>query len=106
MQTCTCLHGDAVIRKKSKIGSYFVEEEKRQEAVFNVVYKKSFRSDLLVGERGSCQQKNKIVTSTITDIPNQHQNVTFMKYYDLNIGDAKTVFIDTCDLLEESECRF
>ena len=30
-----------------------------------------------------------------------HQNVTFIKYYDQNIGDAKTVFIDTCDLLEE-----
>ena len=148
------MHGDAVASEKAKIGSYFVEREKKVKESFNTVYKKVFEAiywlakeeisnvkihsllDLLqrldvddielFQTRGKNSMRRMLIhigdvlladivakikksgaygllSDGVTDISNQHQNISFIKYYDEIIGDAATVFIDTCDLLAEGE---
>ena len=47
-----------------------------------------------------------LLSDGVTDVSNQDQNVSFIKYYDQSAGDARAVYIDTCELLagEEEEC--
>ena len=44
-----------------------------------------------------------LLSDGVTDIANQHQNISFIKYYDQLISDAATVFINTCDFLAEGD---
>ena len=44
-----------------------------------------------------------LLTDEMTDISNVQQLVTFIKFFDMEKGDTSTVFVDFCDLLEQSE---
>ena len=41
-----------------------------------------------------------LLTGEVTDLTNALQLVTFIKYYDQNLGDARTCFVDVSDVLE------
>ena len=43
-----------------------------------------------------------LLTDKVTDLSNTHQLLTFIKYYDQNLGDARTRFVDVSDILESS----
>ena len=43
-----------------------------------------------------------LLTDEVTDLSNNLQLVTFIKYYDQNSGEAQTHFIDVSDVLEGS----
>ena len=43
-----------------------------------------------------------LLTDEVTDLSNTLQLVTFVKYYDQNLGDARTCFVDIRDVLEGS----
>ena len=47
-----------------------------------------------------------LLSDGVTDVSNHHKNHLFIKNYDQSAGDARTVYIDTCDLLagEGEEC--
>ena len=148
------MHGDAVASENAKVGSYFVQQEKKAKESFNALYKKVFEAlywlakeeianvkifsllDLLqrldvadiklFHKRGKTSLRNMLLhignvllqdivdrikksgafgllSDGVTDIANQHQNISFIKYYDQLISDAATVFINTCDLLAEGD---
>ena len=44
-----------------------------------------------------------LLTDEVTDISNMQQLVTFIKFFDMQKGDTSTVFVDSSDLLEQSE---
>ena len=44
-----------------------------------------------------------LLTDEVTDISNMCQLVTFIKYFDYEIGNTSTKFVDSSDLLEKSE---
>ena len=44
-----------------------------------------------------------LLTDEVTDISNVCQLVTFIKYFDHEIGNTSTIFADSSDLLEKSE---
>ena len=41
-----------------------------------------------------------LLTDEVTDLSNTLQLVTFIKYYDQNLGDARTRLVDVSDVLE------
>ena len=43
-----------------------------------------------------------LLTDEVTDLSNTLQLVTFIKYYDQNLGDARTCFVNVNDVLEGS----
>ena len=43
-----------------------------------------------------------LLTDEVTDLSNTLQLVTFIKYYDQNLGDARTRFVNVNDVLEGS----
>ena len=43
-----------------------------------------------------------LLKDKVTDLSNTLQLVTFIKYYDQNLGDARTRFVDVSDVLEGS----
>ena len=43
-----------------------------------------------------------LLTDEAIDLSNTHQLVTFIKYYDQNLGDARTRFVDVSNVLEGS----
>ena len=47
-----------------------------------------------------------LLTDEVTDISNMQQVVTFIKFFDMEKGDTSTVFVDSSDLLEQSEEGF
>ena len=47
-----------------------------------------------------------LLTDEVTDISNVQQLVTFIKFFDMEKGDTSTVFVDSSDLLEQSEEGF
>ena len=44
-----------------------------------------------------------LLTDEVTDISNVQQLVTFIRFFDMEKGDTSTVFVDSSDLLEQSE---
>ena len=44
-----------------------------------------------------------LLTDEVTDVSNVQQLVTFIKFFDMEKGYTSTVFVDSSDLLEQSE---
>ena len=102
------MHGDAAANEKAKIGSFFFAPIARTDDIkqFRTRCKHTMKLLIHIGdvllevvENIKMSGAYGLLSDGVTNVSNQHQNHPFIKYYDESAGDARTVDIDTGDLL-------